>query len=173
DRGDTGLYALSLKFARPTPLPPSNRAVLFIWLATITTSALADGARLIPLERHAELGTFYVRVAVADLNLGAYLVDTGASYMTLTPENLTVLQDAGGVSYLRDLEGMTADGRSMRVPLYHLTEIRVDEGCIIRDVEAAVLPGSSRGLLGLSVLAKAAPFVFSTNPPSLSLSKCA
>jgi predicted aspartyl protease len=133
----------------------------------------AEGSTLMPLERHAELGTFYVKVAVADLSLGAYLVDTGASYMTLTPESLIALQGTrGGISYLRDLEGLTADGRSMRVPLYHLTEITVNEGCVIRDVEAAVLPGSSRGLLGLSVLAKAAPFVFSTNPPSLSLSNC-
>jgi predicted aspartyl protease len=138
--------------------------------------AHAEGSTLIPLERHAELGTFYVKVAVADTSLGAYLVDTGASYMTLTPESLTALQSNGGaddISYLRDLEGLTADGRSMRVPLYHLTEITVNEGCVIRDVEAAVLPGSSRGLLGLSVLAKAAPFVFSTNPPSISLSNCA
>jgi predicted aspartyl protease len=148
-----------------------SRAALALWsLAAI--NANAGGATLIPLERHADLGTFYVKVAVAELSLGAYLVDTGASYMTLTPENLSALQGAGNISYLRDLEGLTADGRSMRVPLYHLSEIVVNEGCVIRDVEAAVLPGSSRGLLGLSVLAKAAPFVFSTNPPTLSLSNC-
>ena len=79
----------------------------------------------------------------------------------------------GEASYLRDLEGRTADGRSMIVPLYRLQAITVDRGCVIRDVEAAVLPGSSRGLLGLSVLSKAAPFVFSMNPPSLEFSNCA
>lgn len=138
----------------------------------MASSAFADGARLITLERHAELGTFYVHVAVAGQSLGAYLVDTGASYMTLTQEHLATLRSAGEASYLRDLEGRTADGRSMVVPLYRLTAITVDQGCVIRDVEAAVLPGSKRGLLGLSVLSKAAPFVFSMNPPSLELSNC-
>jgi len=44
--------------------------------------------------------------------------------------------------------------------------------CVLRDVEAAVFPEKTRMLLGLSALSKASPFIFSTNPPSLSLSNC-
>jgi hypothetical protein len=39
-------------------------------------------------------------------------------------------------------------------------------------VEAAVFPGKTRQILGLSALKKAAPFIFSMDPPNLVLSNC-
>jgi hypothetical protein len=43
---------------------------------------------------------------------------------------------------------------------------------MLEEVEVAVFPGNTRQIVGLSVLTRAAPFVFSTNPPQLQLSNC-
>jgi hypothetical protein len=149
-----------------------DRAVQFVLLMTLACPCLAAAPMAVPLERNAELSTFYVHVDAGRQSLGSYLVDTGASHMTISRSNVDVLIDAGMAAFVRDVEGTTADGRTIHVPLYRLSEITLDGGCIIRDVEAAVLPGTSRELLGLSVLAKAAPFVFSMNPPQLELNNC-
>jgi hypothetical protein len=39
-------------------------------------------------------------------------------------------------------------------------------------VEAVVFPSTSRQILGLNVLNRSAPFIFSVNPPELVLSHC-
>ncbi|MEQ8861659.1 MAG: retropepsin-like aspartic protease [Pseudomonadales bacterium] len=127
---------------------------------------------LVPILPHQEMGTFYIQVAVAGASHEDYLVDTGAGFMTITDETLHRSKLAGTATYVRELDGQLADGTVLQVSVYRLDEIVVGERCRLRDVEAAVLPGASRGLLGLSALRKAAPFEFSTTPPSLRLSNC-
>jgi predicted aspartyl protease len=139
-------------------------------LCLLSPTAKADIQ--VPILPHQELGTFYVQVAVAGALPEAYLVDTGAGFMTITDETLNRSRLAGTATYMRELSGQLADGTVLQVPVYRLDEIIVGEHCSLRDVEAAVLPGASRGLLGLSALRKAAPFEFSTTPPSLRLSNC-
>jgi predicted aspartyl protease len=137
-----------------------------------THPASADSGTLIPITTHVELATFYVRVAVSGGPNEDYLLDTGSGYMTITDSTLSQLMKAGTATYVRELDGQMADGRVMRVAVYRLKEIIVGESCRIRDIEAAVLPGSSRGLFGLSALRRLSPFELSTDPPSLRLSNC-
>lgn len=149
-------------------------AVLSIILAATFTSSIgvaADGT-LVPIKSRVDLATFYVGVAIAGAPVEEYLLDTGAGYMTITSQTLSHLQDAGTATYLRELDGQMADGSVMRVPVYLIDKITVGESCQLRDIEAAVLPGASRGLFGLSALRKLSPFEFSTDPPSLRLSNC-
>jgi len=139
-------------------------------LASLGSAAAAD--TLVPLEPREELATFYIEVGVAGAGPESYLVDTGAGYMTITDATLARSRAAGTATYVRELEGRLADGRVLQVPVYRITEIMVGERCRLRDVEVAVLPGASRGLLGLSALRKASPFEFSVEPPTLRLSNC-
>lgn len=147
-----------------------GRAVLGTLLTGLGSTGAAD--TLVPLEPRAELATFYIEVGVAGAGPESYLVDTGAGYMTITDATLARSRAAGTATYVRELRGRLADGRVLDVPVYRITEIVVGERCRLRNVEVAVLPGASRGLLGLSALRKASPFEFSVDPPSLRLSNC-
>lgn len=132
------------------------------WAAADTVIALND----------AGLATYYLSVDVGGGHVADYLVDTGAGFMTITEPTLARLERAGQARFLRHIEGRLADGRVLRVPIYLLDEIVVGGVCALRDVEAAVLPGASRGLFGLSALRRTAPFEFSVDPPSLRLRNC-
>jgi predicted aspartyl protease len=116
--------------------------------------------------------TFYISGRVGDMPPTDFMVDTGSSYMTINEETLSLLQQTEDPVYLRDLTGILANGDRMRVPVYAVSSVQLGEGCRLEEVEVAVFPGKTRQILGLSVLLKAAPFVFSTNPPQLQLSNC-
>lgn len=135
-------------------------------LGVMILSIAAQGftASMIP----SGLSTYYISINVLGGGTEEYLVDTGAGYMTITEKTFIRLADAGTVSYHKPLIATLADGTKVRVPVYELDEIEIG-GCVVHDVLAAVLPGSTRGLLGMSVLARLAPFSFSTDPPTLSL----
>ena len=115
---------------------------------------------------------FYVKVHIEGIGSRDFLVDTGAGYMTIDEESLAVLKTKNLATYVRELEGILADGTRLSVPVYRLTRINIGDACIIRDVDVAVFPGTPRGLLGLSALRRTAPFLFSLEPPVLRLSNC-
>lgn len=154
---------MTIRCLRATP------GLLLLTLASLPCLA----GTLVPLKPKSDLDTFYVSIGVADDQPEDYLVDTGAGYMTITTATLERLQKSGGAIRIGELDGRMADGTVLRVPVYRLAEITVGQSCRLRDVEAAVLPGASRGLFGLSALRKASPFQFSIDPPELTLSNCA
>lgn len=146
------------------------RAAAGLLFVTMTLESMAGTH--VPLKPRSDLDTFYVSIGVAQDRAEDYLVDTGAGYMTITSATLERLQQAGEATLVGQLDGRMADGSVLRVPVYRLTEITIGQSCRLRNVEAAVLPGASRGLFGLSALRKASPFQFSIDPPSLTLSNC-
>ena len=116
--------------------------------------------------------TFYISGRIGDTPPSDFMVDTGSSYMTINEETLASLRLTEEPLYLRDLTGILANGDQMRVPVYAVSRVQLGEACLLESVEVAVFPGNTRQILGLSVLLKAAPFVFSTDPPQLQLSNC-
>ena len=116
--------------------------------------------------------TFYIQGRIGSMPPTEFMVDTGSSYMTINEETLASLKETEEPLYLYDLTGILANGDQMRVPVYAVSRVQLGEGCLLEGVEVAVFPGKTRQILGLSVLLKAAPFVFSTNPPQLQLSNC-
>ena len=72
----------------------------------------------------------------------------------------------------KKIAAVMADGSETVVPVYRLASLKLGDGCIIRDVEAAVMPGTTTNILGLSALKKAAPFTLSLTPPALALTNC-
>ena len=70
------------------------------------------------------------------------------------------------------LVGILADGTRKVVPIWSVSSLNIGGNCHLVDVEAAVFPGRTRQILGLTALKKAAPFTLSFEPPELTLSRC-
>ncbi len=116
--------------------------------------------------------TFYISGHIAGYGATQLLVDTGSGYTTINEETLAVLRQNGRAEYVKKLQGIMADGTSRIVQVYRLESIMLGENCLIRDVEAAVLPAKTRAILGINTLRRVSPFTFSVDPPSLELSNC-
>ncbi len=116
--------------------------------------------------------TFYIKAVAGDLEAMDFMVDTGSGYTTINEETLVELQRTAQVEYLRELRGILANGTELVVPVYRLSQFNIGGGCQLDNVEAAVFPGKTRQILGLSALKQAGPFIFSFDPPKLILSNC-
>lgn len=147
--------------------------VLFFFVASVSAVVVAQpNHHVIPMtEKSAE--TFYIQGIIQGLGNVEFLVDTGSSYVTINEHALATLKQQGEVSYVKDLIGILADGRRKRVPVYRIATIQLGDKCELHDVEAAVFPGRTRHILGLSGLRKAGAFTFSFEPPQLMLAECA
>jgi predicted aspartyl protease len=122
--------------------------------------------------REKSAATFYVPGEIAGFGPVELMVDTGSGYMTINQHTLDSLARAGSARYVKQLRGVMADGSARVVPVYAIERMSIGRDCWLQDVEAAVFPGDSRQILGLSALRKTAPFIFSVDPPSLALSHC-
>jgi hypothetical protein len=145
--------------------------LLTLLILPCAMSQAAPFNKEIPM-RMTAASTFYVDGYLngyGDIDL---MVDTGSSYTTINEQTLAVLQENGGASYVKQLTGIMADGSTKTVPVYRIAGLSIGDGCYLKNVEAAVFPGSTRYILGISALRKAAPFVFSMEPPALKLSNC-
>ena len=134
-------------------------------------AAVADAVE-IALDRR-ETGTYYTQAHIEGYGNVSMLVDTGSSFSVINAQMLEVLLAAGHARFDRELRGHMADGSQRAVPLYRIASLRLHEHCVLRDVEVAVVPGNTRAILGMDVLADAAPFEFHARPPRLRLAGCA
>ncbi len=134
-------------------------------------AVMADSYKTIPMNQK-RLATYYIDAKMLGSGDVEFMVDTGAGYTTINEQTLSRLQDADNAVYVGELTGVMADGSQHQLPVYRIKHLVLGDDCSLYDVEAAVFPRDTRMLLGLSALEKAAPFVFSTNPPRLSLSNC-
>ena len=146
--------------------------MLLFALATLVPAAGAtETAARIPMMDKG-LATFYVEGEITGVGSVDLLVDTGSGYVTIDQTTLEALLREDRAGYVKDLVGVLADGSELLVPIYTLHSLRIGPNCWLHDVEAAVFPGKSRFILGLSALQKAGSFYFDFDPPSLTLSSC-
>ena len=117
-------------------------------------------------------GTYYVPSQIAGLKPMNMLLDTGSSHVVISPQMLAELRLHQDVVEVRDINGRMADGSQRRVPLVRIPSLRLGENCWVQNVEAAVIAGSTRPIIGMSVLNQLAPFTLSTSPPSIALAGC-
>jgi predicted aspartyl protease len=144
---------------------------LLLWALAI--SAVPAGEFTTEVDMSAGGGaTFYVPGRIAGFGAVELMVDTGSGYMTINEDMLHTLKDSGQARFVRDLRGRLANGSELSVPVYAIDAVSIGDACWLRDVEAAVFPGSTRPILGLNVLQRAGPFIFSFDPPRLVLSHC-
>lgn len=145
--------------------------VAFLAIIAAPLKAQSDLQMLIEMtDRGAS--TFYVDVRMLGAGLKQFLVDTGSSYTAINEDTLAELLESDQAAYVKDLEGIMADGSKHVVPVYDIKSLTVGDACTLNEVRAAVFPGKTRNILGLSALRAAAPFTFSFDPPTLALSNC-
>lgn len=153
-------------------MPRSVLSVMTMFLAMLLAGAAGAAAfKTIPMNQK-QLATYYVDANMSGSGAVEFMVDTGAGYTTINENTLALLKQADNAEYIGELTGVMADGSEHRLPVYRIKHLVLGDDCVLADVEAAVFPHNTRMLLGLTALEKAAPFVFSTNPPRLSLSNC-
>lgn len=116
--------------------------------------------------------TFYVPGQIDGLGDVEMLVDTGSGYFAINETALALLRQQGKAQYVKTLTGVLANGHEMQVPVYSIARLTIGASCAVNDVHAAVFPGNTRYILGLSALQRIAPFSFSVDPPQLALSNC-
>lgn len=146
--------------------------VVVLWLGVPVHYIEANEFDTIISMQGKDSATYYIQGNISGYGTVELMVDTGSGYLTINEETLAVLKQEKRIRYVKDLRGILADGREMIVPVYSVSAIRLGKNCWLRDVEAAVFPGRTRHILGLSALQRAAPFIFSVDPPQLVLSHC-
>ena len=112
-------------------------------------------------------GAFYVKVELDSMVKTEMLVDTGSGYVSLSADTFDRVKDAPGTVFQRHINGVLADGKQRKVPVYLISELKLGERCILRDVEVAIMKNSDRDILGLSALRQMQPLTLQMDPPQL------
>lgn len=137
----------------------------------VSMASVATAPTVVQLKRR-NAGTYYVPSLIEGFGATNLLVDTGSSHLVISQDMLESLKAQKRAEFVRDLRGVMADGSARVVPVYRISSLRLGQACWIHDIEAAVFPRKSRPILGMSTLAQLAPFTLSTDPATLSLSRC-
>lgn len=127
--------------------------------------------RLIPMQTYGA-STYYINSEILGAGQYSMLVDTGSAYSVINEETLASLSSKGQAFFVKKLRGKMADGSEKVIPLYRIAAINLGGNCLIKDIHAAILPGKTRQIIGISTLMRAAPFAMSFDPPMLSLNQC-
>lgn len=117
--------------------------------------------------------TYYVSGKIEGFGETEFMVDTGSGYTAINERALETLREAGTAEFVESVYGTMANGQEVELPVYRISSITIGDECIVRNVQAVVIPGKTRNILGLSALKQTAPFAMSVNPPRLMLSQCA
>ncbi|MEW5754819.1 MAG: retroviral-like aspartic protease family protein [Pseudomonadota bacterium] len=140
-------------------------------LVAHNAASAADFGTTVPMHEGSK-SSYYIDGHLEGYGAVELMVDTGSSYLTINQETLDVLTRKGNAEYSRDLKGSLANGNTIVVPVYKISGLNIGATCRLTEVEAAVFPNASRLILGLNALRQTAPFIFSVDPPSLTLSNC-
>lgn len=134
--------------------------------------AVADSEQqLIPMQTYGA-STYYINSEILGAGQYSMLVDTGSAYSVINEETLASLNSNGQAFFIKKLRGKMADGSEKIIPLYRIAAINLGGNCLIKNIHAAILPGKTRQIIGISTLMRAAPFAMSFDPPMLSLNQC-
>ena len=144
--------------------------ILLGWLFAFSVTAEDFGTSIPMQEKGAD--TFYVQTEIEGLGTVDFMVDTGSGHATINEATLATLMQQQNASYVKNLEGILADGSRIVVPVYSIKQMSIGGQCDLKNIEVAVFPGKTRQILGLSALRQASPFIFSIDPPALKLSNC-
>ena len=122
------------------------------------------------LEQH-ESGGLYLHAEVATGVDAEFLLDTGASMVTVTEEVLSAAKSRGEAHHAGAIAARLANGRLQKMEVWELDHLRLG-ACDVGPVEVAVVP-KGRNILGLNALSRMAPFAIHLSPLKLAVSGCA
>ncbi len=147
------------------------RLLVLCSLLMFSTAAVQAEQQRLPLS-HKSSGTLYVQTQLGSSEITGWLVDTGSDYSVIDKASVDRLLAAGQAHFLKNLRAKLADGSERIIPLYRVDKLQLAGHCELRNVKVAVLPKSSRRIMGLSALRQLAPFSVSFDPPMLTVSGC-
>ena len=151
-----------------------NRVIISVFFIIMLKSAVVGASEFgtsVPINKKG-MATYYVSGSINGYGVTDFLVDTGSGHTAINEATLEKLHLQGKAEYLKKVSATLANGATISLPVYKISGINIGGECLIHDVEAVVLPGKMRNILGLSALEKTAPFAISVNPPRLLLSHC-
>ena len=149
------------------------KRILFLFVTGFSLPVLAAPDTVtVPLHKKGA-STFYIKGQLGNLAAADFMVDTGSGYLVINQASLAQLQQQGQAHYVKEIRGILANGKKFIVPVWRIASLTIARECVLHNVEAAVFPGKTRQILGLTALKKAAPFSFSFDPPQMVFSHCA
>ena len=148
----------------------SSFTIVFCFCLSFPTFA-QDSSNSVPM-RDKGAATYYIDGHISGFGNTEFMVDTGSGYTTINENTLKILSANGNATYLKKLKGILADGTEKIVSVYRISTLKIGNKCELHDVEAAILPGDTRHILGLNTLKKTGSFTFSFEPPTLTLDAC-
>lgn len=151
--------------------------------STVFRSLVASALFLIPCLANAD---FDVLVPMTDSGSGNYsvagsfgsdpaaefLIDTGAALTTISSKLFRSLQRTRTLEPVRRVAARLADGRLRAMNVYHIDDFHLGDHCSLGAIEVAVMANDGRNILGMSALAKTAPFGLHLTPAALALTRC-
>ncbi len=152
-------------------------------LAGFTQNMIATAALLLPC---AAIADFDVLVPMTDSGAGnfsvsasfgadpstEFLVDTGAGLTTISKSLFRSLQRTRKLQPIRRVAARLADGRLRALDVYKINDFHLGDQCSLGAIEVAVMANDGRNILGMSALAKTAPFGLHLTPAALAVSMC-
>lgn len=148
------------------------KKIIFFLICLLSSSVSAEqGDVVVPIHKKGA-STFYIKGKLGNLAATDFMVDTGSGYLVINQESLAQLRKSGQANYMKDINGILANGVKLLVPVWRISSLTINDQCVLHDIDAAVFPGRTRQILGLTALRKAAPFTLSFDPPQIVLSHC-
>ena len=160
--------------------PPISRIKLVFCTILVLAGVFAHQSDSFADDREAqfsipltEKGTdvFYLPARLGDTDT-ELLFDTGSGYLALNERIMGRLEDEGRASYLHSIHARMASGAVNKVDIYRVEALRLGDSCTLYNVDAAMLKGSTRNILGMNVLKQVASFNVSFSDNTLTLKGC-
>ena len=126
----------------------------------------------IPMQQH-DSGNYYLSARLNGVVQAEFLLDTGAGFVTINRDALRALKKERDIEKVNRVAMRMANGALQAVDVYRVDVLELGDGCDVGPIDVAVIPGSTRNILGINALAKAAPFAVYVSSPTLAVSACA
>lgn len=134
-------------------------------------AAHADFDVLVPMT-DSGAGNFSVSASFGADPSTPFLVDTGAGLTTISQRLFRSLQRTRKLQPIRRVAARLADGRLRALDVYKIDDFRLGDECSLGAIEVAVMANDGRNILGMSALAKTAPFGLHLTPAALAVTRC-
>lgn len=120
----------------------------------------------IPLDEH-EGGGYYLHTT-ADSQETDMLLDTGSKYVVLSKKTFNNIQlNHHNMVLIRTINGVTANGDISAYNVYMIETLIVSNECVLKNVEAVLMPNSKADILGVNVLKSMSPFTVNFSDSTL------
>ncbi len=139
------------------------KVVAGLALVLAAATAAAEGLTSVGLTSSG-VGTLHMQGEMGRGVKTEFLLDTGSAYVVLSDASRRALEAQSALVKVRHLRAVMANNATVRAAVYRVSELRLSEGCVIRDFEAVAIPGAEKDILGLSALKTVAPFTVHLDP---------